>query len=152
MKSMKPVIFKLNGENYGIDISCVNSIEEAQKISVIQNASKHIRGILNLRGEAIPVISLRSKFGYAENASDQSRLIITGMSGMQIAVEVDEVTGIKDVEGEDILEAPSIVINRSNEYISRIVKMEQNIVIILDMDKLVTPEEQEEIKDMIESL
>lgn len=63
MEEMKPVVFKLDNENYGVDINLVQGIEKEQQIVRVPNTVNYIRGIINLRGEIIPVYDLRAKFG-----------------------------------------------------------------------------------------
>ena len=63
MEEMKPVVFKLDSENYGVDIGRVLGIEREQQIVRVPNTVSYIKGIMNLRGEIIPVYDLRKKFG-----------------------------------------------------------------------------------------
>lgn len=141
MSTLKPVVFTLEDEVYGIDINMVNAIEKAQKIMPVPNSPSYIKGIINLRGEVIPVYDIRNKFGLSRNDSDTSKLIITKTNGMLVAIEVDEVREIHDINQEDISNAPEIVMSKETSYISKIAKFEDRMIIILDADKLVTKEE-----------
>ena len=67
MEEMKPVVFKLDNENYGVDIGRVLGIEREQQIVRVPNTVSYIKGIMNLRGEIIPVYDLRKKFGSTES-------------------------------------------------------------------------------------
>lgn len=146
MEEIKPIIFNLNKEKYGVDISLVNAIEPAQQTVRIPNAPDHIKGIINLRGEVIPVFSLRSKFNIEEGDSSDRKLIVTNVKGMPIALEVDEVSEIQNLTNMDISDVPAIVKSYDTLYIKSIAKINENMVIILNTEKLMSDEEQENIE------
>lgn len=98
METFKPVIFKLKGESYGIDIDLVNGIEQEQRVVPVPNAPGYIKGIINLRGNVIPVYSLCQKFGFADCNLETSQLIITRMKEMLVAIEVEGVNEIFEIE------------------------------------------------------
>lgn len=147
MEDIKPIIFKLNNEDYGIDISLINAIEPAQETVRIPNAPNHVKGIINLRGEIIPVFSLRSKFNMPETSdnSTEQKIIVTNIKGMPIALEVDMVSEIQTIDKTNITDVPEIVKSYDTLYIRSIAKVDKNIVIILNTEKLMSDEEQENI-------
>ncbi|MFA9377733.1 MAG: chemotaxis protein CheW [Lachnotalea sp.] len=153
MEDIKPIIFKLNNEDYGIDISMVNAIEPAQQTVRIPNAPNHIKGIINLRGEIIPVFSLRSKFDMPEVSADNTerKIIVTNIKKMPIALEVDAVSEIQNIDKMNISEVPAMVQSHDTLYIQSIAKLEQGIVIILNTEKLMSDEEQEGIAQFMEN-
>lgn len=147
MEDIKPIIFKLDNESYGIDISLVNAIEPSLQTVKIPNAPSHIKGIINLRGDVIPVFSLRSKFNMKEQTenSAEQKIIVTNIKGMPIALEVDMVSEIQTIDKTNITDVPEIVKSYDTLYIKSIAKIDQNIVIILNTEKLMSDEEQENI-------
>lgn len=147
MEDIKPIIFKLDKESYGIDISLVNAIEPSLQTVRIPNAPSHIKGIINLRGDIIPVFSLRSKFNIKESAenSAEKKIIVTNIKGMPIALEVDMVSEIQTIDKTNITDVPAIVKSYDTLYIKSIAKIDQDIVIILNTEKLMSDEEQENI-------
>lgn len=151
MEDIKPIIFKLDNEAYGIDISLVNAIEPSQQTVKIPNAPGHIKGIINLRGDIIPVFSLRSKFNMKEQTenSAEHKIIVTNIKGMPIALEVDMVSEIQTIDKTDITDVPEIVKSYDTLYIKSIAKVEKNIVIILNTEKLMSDEEQENIEQFM---
>ncbi|WP_099466770.1 chemotaxis protein CheW [Konateibacter massiliensis] len=153
MEGMKPIIFKLNNEDYGIDISLVNAIEPSQQTVRIPNAPSHIKGIINLRGEIIPVFSLRSKFNMPEvtNQDTERKIIVTNIKGMPIALEVDMVSEIQEIDKADITAVPDIVKSYDTLYIKAIAKVSKEIVIILNTEKLMSDEEQAHIAQFMEN-
>jgi purine-binding chemotaxis protein CheW len=153
VEDIKPIIFKLNNENYGIDISLVNAIEPAQQTVRIPNAPSHIKGIINLRGEIIPVFSLRSKFNMPEADSNHAdrKIIVTNIKKMPIALEVDRVSEIQSIDKIDITNVPEIIKSYDTLYIKSIAKVDNNIVIILNTEKLMSDEEQANIAQFMEN-
>ena len=92
MSVFQPIVFRLGKEIYGINIAYVNAIEHGQEIVRVPNSSGNIKGIINLRGEVIPVVDLKAKFNTKDTASqDDSELIIVNLENRKIAIEVDGV-------------------------------------------------------------
>lgn len=151
MTTMKPIIFNLDGQKYGIDIALVNAIEQIQKVVTVPNAPDYIKGIINLRGDIVPVYSLREKFGLPENPSGDSKLIITNINLMQVAIEVDEVSEITDIEQVDISAAPPIVMATETAYIDSIAKVEDSMVIIISTQRLMSGEEAADVRAFMEN-
>lgn len=149
MSDMKPVVFTLENEVYGIDINLVNAIEKAQKVMPVPNAPSYIKGIINLRGDVIPVYDIRNKFGLSKKDSEYFKLIVTKTNNMLVAFEVDEVKEIKDIKEEDISDAPNIVMSKATSYINKIAKLEDRMIIILDTEKLITKEEVQGVQNVI---
>ena len=99
---IKPVIFRLGNQQFGVDINLVQSIEREINIVRVPNAMKYISGIVNLRGEVIPAFSLRKKFGTDDNVGvigEDSTVIVNIPGVVKLALEVDEVlTGIRVIK------------------------------------------------------
>ena len=94
---IKPVIFRLGNQQFGVDINLVQSIEREINIVRVPNAMKYISGIVNLRGEVIPAFSLRKKFGTDDNVGvigEDSTVIVNIPGVVKLALEVDEVLEI----------------------------------------------------------
>ncbi|OYP57734.1 hypothetical protein CG709_00835 [Lachnotalea glycerini] len=119
----------------------------------IPNAPNHIKGIINLRGEIIPVFSLRSKFNLPEAQEDniERKIIVTNIKKMPIALEVDMVSEIQSIDKMNITDVPPIVKSYDTLYIKSIAKVDSNIVIILNTEKLMSDEEQDNIAVFMEN-
>lgn len=152
MQAMKPVVFKLNNEEYGIDINKVHAIENIQSITRIPNASSCVKGVLNLRGEIIPVYDIRKRFGL-EPLQDQktAKLIVIKTKDVNLALEVDAVDEIEDIEEQNIHEVPSIVKGADTGYIDKIANVNGQLIVILNLDELLTDREYEEAIKIIEN-
>lgn len=150
MKEIKQVIFKLGDEEFGLDIMNVNAIEKHTDIVRVPNSSKFIMGIINLRGDVIPVYSLRIKFGLPTREVDENtKLIITKSNGMLIAFEVDSVAEILEINEKDISPAPNIVKNIDNNYIDQVANIKGRMIILLDLNNIITSSEKENLEKLI---
>ncbi len=148
MAEFKPVVFKLENELYGLDIIKVQGIEKEQQVVHVPNAAAYIKGIMNLRGDVIPVYSLRKKFGMPETTSTDVQYIIVRSNGSLLALEVDSVDEIHNVESENVHVVPSIVNNVDTRYFNKVLKTEKGLIITIDIDKLLSDEEIEQIEQM----
>lgn len=150
----KPVIFKLGNEEYGVDIAVVNGIEKYQQVIPVPNSQSYILGLINLRGEVVPVYSLRRKFNLPDFSGnkDERKMIIVRMTDTLIALDVDSVSDIHDFSGANILNMPGIVRNDDIPYFDRVARFENRIIVLLDVERLLTREELESVKKMAEEL
>ncbi len=149
MLEYKPVLFKLGAETYGVDISKVQAIENQQDVLRVPNTVSYIKGIIKLRGNIIPVFNLRNKFGM-EDEEKEKQYIIVDVGEITIALEVDKVDEI--FNASDIYDAPIIVKGGATAYIDKVVNLGHKIVLTIDVYNLLSDEEKEKIKDMLESI
>lgn len=148
-EAFKPIVFRIGNELYGIDIQYVNAIEKDQTVVRVPNASKNIKGIINLRGDIIPVYGLREKFNLPPSPNP-TKLIIANLPDMKLAVEVDEVEEIDDLAEGDIRNFPSIVANADTRYFVKVANSKGRLVLIIDIHNLLTVEETEDAKHLME--
>lgn len=149
MSEIKQVIFKLNNQEYGLDIMNVNAIEKHASIARIPNVSKHIQGIINLRGDVIPVYSLRIKFGLPETmVDDNAKLIITKADGILVAFEVDSVVEIIEIPEVDVLDPPNIIKTGNTEYIDKVANIDGRMILLLDLSGILSSKEKEHIEEI----
>jgi len=148
----KQVIFALGDEEYGLDIMIVNAIEKDTDIVRVPNGPECIKGIINLRGDVIPVYSLRKKFGLEEKGIDENtKLVITKTNNIMMAYEVDAVKEIIEIPGESINETPIIVKGKNTSYIESIANINGRMIILLDHNGILTEKEQENIELLMEN-
>jgi purine-binding chemotaxis protein CheW len=146
MSTMQQVIFKLDKEEYGLDIMKVITIEKYQEVVKTPNTPEYITGIINLRGSVLPVYSLRKKFHLQEKEpDDNTKIIVTVTNGMKIGFIVDSVEEILNVDDSNIEEAPKIVTGIDRRYINSIAKVDERMVILIDIDLIISEEEQLEL-------
>ena len=133
----KYVIFKLDKECYGIPIGNVLSIEKMGETTRIPNAPDYVKGVINLRGEVIPVINLRDKLGMKlEDLSKNSRVIVVMANETVVGLIVDSSSEVLKIDKENIDKPPINENNQFIEYISGIGKTLDRLIILLDLAKI----------------
>ncbi|AHM56637.1 purine-binding chemotaxis protein CheW [Peptoclostridium acidaminophilum DSM 3953] len=133
----KYVIFKLENEFYGIGINHVETIEKMMDITRVPKAEVYVKGVINLRGDIVPVVDLRERFNLpmADSFADK-RIIINRIDEMMIGFIVDSASEVKDIETEDI--DISIVADNFNDgFVRGIAKDTDRVIIILDVHKII---------------
>lgn len=153
MASLQQVIFKLDKEEYGLDIMKVNGIEKYQEVVKVPNSPEYIEGIINLRGEVLPIYSLRKKFNLDSKISDdETKIIVAITNEMKIGFVVDSVAEILHIEEDSIESAPKIVTGISRKYIKSVAKQENRMIILVDIDLIVSDEEKLELGEVLEEV
>lgn len=151
MSDFMPVVFKIDSEEYGIDINLVSAIEREQKIVRVPNASNNIKGIINLRGEVIPVYDLRKKFKLQTTGNvEETCLIIVVLPTVKIALEVDSVEEIHNIQEANIVTMPSIFSGIETECFKNVVNLDGRLILIIDVSKLLTADETKKIEQLID--
>lgn len=137
------VIFKLGQEEYGIDIMKVVEIVLHQEIRHVPDAPSYIEGIVNLRGDIHPIYNLRKRFNMAQREADENtKIIVIKTTKMNIGFIVDFVSEILSIPEEEIQDAPDIISSkRETQYIQGVAKQDNRIIVLLDIDKLVTDQD-----------
>ena len=134
----KYVIFKLDKEYYGIPINNVIYIERMQEITRVPNGPKFLKGVINLRGEVIPLIDLRQKLNMETKESDNnSRIIVVLEEEIMIGLIVDSSSEVIDIDKEDIDNPPTSSENDKLSYIFGIGKTLDRLVILLELSKVI---------------
>lgn len=151
MASLQQVVFKLDKEEYGLDIMKVNGIEKYQEIVKVPNAPTYVEGIINLRGEVLPIYSLRKKFNLVDKEpNDETKIIVTYTNDMKVGFIVDSVVEILHIEDESIEAAPRLVAGINRKYIKSVAKMEHRMIILIDIDLVVSDEEKLSLGEVVE--
>lgn len=131
------VVFKLENEEYGLDIHKVISIERMKTISRVPKTPAYIKGVINLRGEIIPIMDLRARFNITgTEETEETRIIIIKIEDASLGVIVDAVVEVLELPEEAIENVASFSNDISMEYIQGAGKIEDRIVTLLNLDKL----------------
>jgi len=143
----KYVIFKIKDEEYGVDIMKVKEVSEFKKSTSIPNSPSFVDGIINLRGDITPIISLKKKFNIPveKGYDDSSRIIVVNMNDKLVGFAVDEASQVISIDDSNIDPPPEIVAGLDRRYINGIGKLQDRIVIILDLERVLSENEQTEI-------
>ena len=133
------VSFKLGLEEFGIDILKVQEINRMVEITKVPQAPFYCEGVINLRGKVISVINLRKKFDMDSLEWDKNtRILVCDVSGDEIGMIVDSVDEVLKVPHSTIEPTPGIVTSVNSDYISGIAKLEDRLLIFLDVSKIAT--------------
>lgn len=135
----KYVVFKLENEEYGIDILRVKEIKEMLRITRVPKAQSFVRGVVNLRGEVIPVIDLREKFNLqGKSDTDNTRVIIVIIDEITIGLIIDTSSEVLEIDKENIEEPPMAIANIDHSYIYGIGKVNDRLIILLEVAKIIS--------------
>ncbi|MBP7495560.1 MAG: purine-binding chemotaxis protein CheW [Spirochaetales bacterium] len=144
------VTFQLGKETYGIDIMDVKEIQRLQETRPIPNAPSYVEGIFKLRNDIIPLVNLHKRFHIKKSETTEedsilSGIIILDINGMRIGIIIDRVSRVVTVEYDQIQPPPQILTGIGAEYIQGVVKQEEGYLIILDIRKLFSVKELQQI-------
>jgi purine-binding chemotaxis protein CheW len=140
------VIFALGSEFFGADIAKVESIIKIQSITQLPHAPNFVEGVTNLRGKVLPVIDLRKRFGLPAQQTDKnSRIIVVSVDQIEVGMIVDEVSEVLTVPEGAVESAPAIATTVDSSFIKGIAKIEERLVILLDLTQVLSTKEQTEI-------
>lgn len=148
------VTFHLGEELYGVNIMDVKEIVKLQNVRYIPNAPYYVEGIINLRGEIIPIIDLHKRFkiqsSVTETADDSidGGFIILKIEGSQIGIIIDKVERVVSVKAEDVKEPPQMLSGIGSEYIEGVIREDHGYLIMLNIRKLFNAKELQKIIEM----
>lgn len=153
MAELQFVVFKLGKEEYGVNIMQVQEIGHYAEPVKVPNTPEFVEGIMNLRDNVIPVISLRKRFNITEenlNKSEQDsnenrRTIIINLGDRQVAFIVDDASEVLTLDEASIQETPDIIAGVDRKYISGIGKKGDRLLIMLDLNFLFDEQEQAQL-------
>ena len=137
------VSFRLANEEYGVDIMQVQEIILMGQITMMPEVPDYICGLINLRGHVIPIIDLRKRFGLPAGQSDENtRIIVVNVGERTIGMVVDAVNEVLRINAKQVEPAPSSIAGIDHSYITGLVKFDEKILILLNIENILTHEEQ----------
>ena len=144
------VLFGLDNEIYGVDISDVHEIIRMQPVTKVPKAPFFVEGIINLRGKVIPVVDIRKRFGLSgvEQTKD-SRIVVVDIGGTTIGMIVDEVTEVMRIPADSIEPPSDIVAAGDSDYLLGIARVDEKMVILLDLDRLLPKSEMSRLEGVL---
>ena len=147
--SLQLVSFHLGGETYGIEIKKIREIILVGKITRIPESPPSIKGLINLRNRVIPVIDLRARFGLAEEEfTSDSRIMVLSVGDQTLGIIVDAVSEVLRVRGDEICPSPAVTSDPANAYMTGLVRLEEALLILLDVDRLFGHDEREALAEL----
>lgn len=147
----KLVVFQLDEQQYGIDINRINSIERVMDITPVPKTQNYIKGIINLRGAVIPIIDLKERLdiGITEIEGQTRIMIVNLTTDFFIGLLVDAATDVIDVDASSIEKSPDIMDHSKQSVIKAIVKLEDNLLLLLDLQRILGDEDVEKLKEIV---
>lgn len=143
------VVFNLCGEEYGVDIQNVQEITEYKDPISVPNAPNFIEGVINLRGNVTPIVSLKKRFNLVEQKKvNEDRIIIINIREKLVGFMVDDVSQVLTLDEKQIENPPEIIIQNTHQYITRIGKIDKKIILILNLVKVLTEVEKNKIVEL----
>lgn len=135
------VSFKIGNEEFGVDILNVQEINRMTQITKVPNSPEFVEGVINLRGRIIPVIDLRSRIGVLKKEADKNtRIVVVEIQEKIIGFIVDAVKEVLRIPA-DITEAPPDLVNGiDSEFIKAVGKLDDRLLILLDLEKIISKE------------
>jgi purine-binding chemotaxis protein CheW len=132
------VSFNLGDEEFGIDILKVQEINRMLTVTRVPNAPPFVDGVINLRGKVIPIIDLRGRFSMDRKEHDKNtRIVVVELGGKVVGFIVDAVKEVLRIPRQVTEAPPSIVAGVDEEYITGVAKLEDRLLILLDLEKVV---------------
>ncbi|WP_226035976.1 chemotaxis protein CheW [Aquibacillus saliphilus] len=148
----KIIIFQLNNQEYGTEINQVRSIERFQNLIELPQSPDFIKGIINLRGEIIPIIDLKKRLNIKNTEpTDQTRVLITAVNEVQVGIIVDAATDVIDIDPNVIEPTPKFIGGSDQaKFIKAVAKLNDRLILLSDFNYSLDLETLNEILDVID--
>jgi len=146
------VSFLIDQEEFGVDILNVQEIIRPVDITRVPNAPAFVEGVINLRGRIVPVVDLRKRFNLPARERDKnSRIIVVELGDKIVGFMVDAVRQVLRVDASVIEPPPELAIGIDAGYITGVAKLEDRLLILLDLERILSEEEKHDLRPVQES-
>lgn len=141
------VSFKIGNEEFGVDILKVQEINRMMSITKVPSAPSFVEGVINLRGRVIPVIDLRIKMGLPKKETGKNtRIVVVELEGTTVGFIVDEVSEVLRIPRSITEAPPEMVAGINADYITAVGKLEDRLLILLDLEKVLSISQAKELE------
>jgi len=147
-ETIQLVRFQIGKEEYAIHIDKAQEIIRMQEITPLPKTPDFIKGVINLRGHIIPVIDMHKKLGFSIDNEDDARIIVVKIGEKLIGMIVTSVSEVLLINKENLEEPPEIISGLSKEYIEAIGKINETMIVIIKIDKLLSEQEKEKLHNL----
>jgi purine-binding chemotaxis protein CheW len=129
--------FEVADEDYAIDVFFIKEIITISPVTIVPETPDYVKGIINLRGDIVPVINVRSRFGIPEIEYDDSTcIVVLDFDDYIIGLIVDGVKGVMTIPEADISMPPNAKLSYNNQFVKSIGKTSEGVKLLLDIDRL----------------
>jgi len=143
------VTFRLEDETYGVNVMQVQEVLRMTEIAPVPGAPSYVLGIINLRGNVVTVMDTRSRFALPPHeADDATRIVIIEAEDQVVGIMVDSVAEVVYLKQSEIEVAPNVGNEESSRYIQGVANRDDGLLILVDLDKLLTDDEWKEFSNM----
>ncbi len=144
------IVFTIGDEKYGVDVKQAREIIPSTKLTKVPNSPDFVLGVINLREEIIPIIDLKKKLRLTSDSQvkKEEKIIIVELDNSLIGMKVDNVSEMIRLYTSDIAEPPKIVKGINRDYLSGVGKLGDRLLILLNLDKILSQKEIEELDKM----
>lgn len=144
------VSFTLGAEEFGVDILRVQEINRMVTVTSVPNSPSFVDGVINLRGKVIPIIDLRTRFGMPRKEHDKNtRIVVIELKNNIVGFVVDAVSEVLRIPRSVCEPPPAIVSGIHADYITAVGKLEDRLLILLDLEKVFSVEEHLTLKEVV---
>jgi purine-binding chemotaxis protein CheW len=151
-KILQLVTFTLDNEEFGVDILKVQEINKMIDITRIPNAPPFVEGVINLRGKIIPIVDLRKRLNFDGKVADKAtRIIVVELDGMVLGFIVDSVSEVLRISENTVEPPPSLISGIESEYIQGVGKLENRLLLLLDLKKVFSASDRKELEKALSS-
>lgn len=137
---IKVIVFQLADKEYAIPVSNVQGIEKLMHITRVPKTAKYVKGVINLRGVITPIIDLRERFDLPISEDEETtRIIIVTLDDIEVGFIVDSANDVIDIPTNAIEQQPEVVGSIEEDFISGVAKVENHLLILLNLHKVLNP-------------
>ncbi len=146
------ISFSVGEEEYGLELLCVKEVIRMREITWLPKAPPCVKGIINLRGDVIPIVDLREKFGLvAQEQTAMTRVIVVEVEGRPVGMVVDSASQVVRVPSDQFEAPPPMVGTAAQGFITGIGKLDGKLIITIDIDRILSTEEMSQISGSLEA-
>ena len=139
--------FRIGNETFGVPVVAVHEIMRVPEITAMPGAPESIRGVVNLRGNIIPVLDLRKRFGKSVvDTHKKNRVLVTEVGGKLVGMIVDEASALLKIPLSQIEQPPDLFEDGEISYITGVGKVDHRLIVLIDLTKVLRPGELKQIQ------
>lgn len=134
----KYVIFNIASEKFGIEIARIKEVSDYEKLTTISDSYDYVEGLINMRGVIVPIVNLRNRLKLqSEEEEINGKIIVTNIRDEDYGFLVDSTSEIVNISDDDISQPSALVSDMDSDYVKGIAKYNEQLVIVLDFDKVI---------------